>query len=133
MVLEGTMIKEDLEITVKETQPEVDETIQEETYEITLLGTTESLLTTNHINGYLESITLFSSTAAQIKISAEDIPVFESQSFVGTQVLPIRYRAMDNKGEGFMYSQERIALNELLTLMVKGAEGTIVRLKIRWN
>ena len=129
------MTEEKLNIQISEEPDGAVSVIKEQQYQIALIATNESRLTTEAINGFFESLYINTNSLVGIKIYSERIPeliLFEDVSFSGQKYLPIRQSAISSNGELFNYSQEKIALNEALVIEIKGPVGAETHLIMRW-
>lgn len=127
--------KLNIQITEEPEEHEQEHKIQDEHYEINTNTNEPITLTTSHITGYLESVYL-ETNQTQVLIRSNMHPslvYYENNDFRGSQLLPLRIRAIAANGEGFNYSHEKIALNEPLDLVFKAPIGTTIKIMIRYK
>ena len=128
----GNEVQEDFEVSVRE----IKENIKDISYNINLFeGNTQSLLTTEIINGILKALILETSNPIYIKISLlnyPDIAIFEEIDYNGSYYIPLAISPISKSAKVFNYSPHEWTLNDQLKIEISGQKDTEINLVIRY-
>lgn len=126
-------VKEDFEITVKQTEDEHKE--QDIKLSLAILDSNSAMAITEAVNGKIEAMILRSNKPVHIKmwlLEFPDIVIYEDMQYYGCFYLPLRISPISKTAKVFNFAPQHFLLRgEQIGIELKGQSGTNVDILIR--